>query len=81
MFSVGDVTMNTEKLEQACTRIFKNRSIVRYKYILINSELIFELPVIASELDIQYCTFLTVADGSEVWLEEIVKNKKPYFDF
>ena len=67
--------MNTQQLAEACTRIFKNRSIVRYKYILINPELIFELPAISSELDIQYCTFLTVDDGSEVWLEEIVKNK------
>ena len=73
--------MNTQKLMEACTRIFENRSIVRYKYILINPELIFELPVIASELDIQYCTFLTVDDGSKVWFEEIVKNKKPYFIF
>lgn len=73
--------MNTQKLIEACTRIFENGSVVRYKYILINQELIFELPVIASKLDIQYCTFLTVDDGSEVWLEEIVKNKKPYFVF
>lgn len=73
--------MNTQKLIEACTRIFENGSVVRYKYILINPELVFELPVIASEFDIQYCTFLTVDDGSEVWLEEIVKNKKPYFIF
>lgn len=73
--------MNTQKLIEACTRIFENESIVRHKNILINPELVFDLPVIASELDIQQCTFLTVDDGSEVWLEEIVKNKKPYFIF
>lgn len=73
--------MNTQKLTEACTRIFEDKSAVRYKYVLINPEKIFELPVIASELDIRYCTFITVDDGSEVWLEEIVKNKKPYFIF
>ena len=73
--------MNTQKLIEACTRIFENGSVVRHKYILINPELVFELPVIASELDIQHCTFLTVDDGSKVWLKEIVKNKKPYFIF
>ena len=73
--------MNTQQLAEACTRIFENGSVVRHKYILINPELVFELPVIARELDIQQCTFLTVDDGSEVWLEEIVKNRKPYFIF
>ena len=73
--------MNTQKLAEACTRIFENGSVVRHKCILINPELVFELPVIASELDIQYCTFFTVDNGSEIWLEEIVKNKKPYFIF
>ena len=71
--------MNNQELAQACTRIFKDKSIVRYQYILINPEKIFELPVIAKDLDIQYCTFLTVDDGSEVWLEQIIKNKKPFF--
>ena len=73
--------MNTQKLAEACTRIFENGRAVRHKSILINPELVFELPVIASELDIQYCTFFTVDNGSEIWLEEIVKNKKPYFIF
>lgn len=73
--------MNHQELVEACTRIFEDRSSVRYKYVLINPEKIFELPVIASELDIQYCTFITADDGSEVWLEQIIKNKKPYFIF
>ena len=73
--------MDSQKLAEACTRIFENGSVVRYKHILINPEVIFDLPVIASELDIQRCTFFTVDDGSEVRLEEIVRNKKPYFIF
>ena len=73
--------MNHQELVEACTRIFEDRSVVRYKYVLINPKKIFELPVIASELDIQQCTFITVDDGSEVWLEQIIKNKKPYFIF
>lgn len=73
--------MTPQKLTEACTRIFENGSVVRYRHILINPEVIFDLPVIANELDIQRCTFFTVDDGSEVWLEEIVKNKKPYFIF
>lgn len=73
--------MNNQELAEACKRIFEDRSVVRYKYVLINPEKIFELPVIASELKIQYCTFITVDDGSEVWLEQIIKNKKPYFIF
>lgn len=73
--------MNSQEVVEACTRIFENGSVVRYKHILINPKTIFDLPVIANELDIQRCTFITVDDNSEVWLEEIVNNKKPYFVF
>ena len=62
----GGSKMNFEDIASACTRIFEDKSIVRYKTILINPEKIFKLPVLSKDLDIQCCSFFTEDNGSNV---------------